>query len=62
MKDLHLTLSDYQKLKEIGHGTDGKVLRYNFNTLVKAYHESMYYIENRDRILSLPLVSQLFQT
>lgn len=36
---LYLKKEDLNELKEIGHGTDGKVYSYTKNTLIKLYHK-----------------------
>ena len=52
MENLYLAKEDFDKLKEVGHGTDGCVFKYKKNTLVKVYHKDLIKFDNYDEILT----------
>ena len=53
MNSINLTINEYKALKEIGHGTDGKVFKYDKHSLIKIYHQYTYNIDNLEYLLSL---------
>ena len=52
MEKLYLSIEEFNKLKEIGHGTDGCVYKYSKDTLIKVYHKNLIKFSNNEEILT----------